>query len=136
MDTKLKECDALIQQHIESQNIKSKGYSQINLLLQQMLEEKISNITKYINDVSSHTQKLLDLSAQDDFSKANDIIKTMIQEQINEKQREEENRKIKENELKQKSKEDILIDKPMKENILKRTNQGNMKIEINGLKKN
>ena len=132
LDTKLKECDALIQQHIESQNIKSKGYSQINLLLQQMLEEKISNITKYINDVSSHTQKLLDLSAQDDFSKANDIIKTMIQEQINEKQREEENRKIKENELKQKSKEDILIDKPMKENILKRTNQGNMKIEING----
>ena len=132
LDTKLKECDALIQQHIESQNIKSKGYSQINLLLQQMLEEKISNITKYINDVSNHTKKLLDLSAQDDFSKANDIIKTMIQEQINEKQREEENRKIKEDELKQKSKEDILINKPMKENILKNTNQGNMKIEING----
>ena len=132
LDTKLKECDALIQQHIESQNIKSKGYSQINLLLQQMLEEKISNITKYINDVSNHTQKLLDFSAQDDFSKANDIIKTMIQEQINEKQREEENRKIKENELKQKSNEDILINKPMKENIIKNTNQGNMKIEING----
>lgn len=129
LNIKLKEYDALIEQRIESPNIKNKAYSQINLLLQQMLQEKINIIKKYINDVNIHTQKLIDISAQDDFSKANDTIQTLMQEQINKKQKEEENKKIKENELKIKE-EKNLVNKSMKENINK--NIKKIKMEING----
>ncbi len=130
LNIKLKEYDTLIEEHIISPDIKSRAYSQLNLLLQQMLQEKIDKIKKYINDVNIHTQKLLDISSQTDFSKANDIIKNLIQE-IKEKQREEDNKKIKENEIIKEQKEN-LINEPMEENINKNINIKKTKIEING----
>ena len=133
---KIKEYDTLIEQHIESTNLKNKCFFEIIYLLTQVLKDKINSYNNYIKEISDKTRSLLDIFIKDDYSKVNDFIKSMIQEQINEKKREiekkEKEKKLKlEEEKKKKEQEEIRI-KLMEEYFLKNKNKS--KIEVDGEK--
>ena len=134
LSQKINEYDALIEQHIESTNIKSKCFHEIITLLTHMLEDKANNYQNYRNEINDKTRNLLDLFIKDDFSKGNDFIKSMILEQINEKEREKEKEEL---EKKQKLEEEIRKNQEkekriilMEENFLKNKNKA--KIVVNG----
>ena len=136
LSQKIKEYDTLIEQHIESTNIKNKCYNEINYLLTQVLKDKTDNYKNYIKEINDKTRNLLDIFIKDDFSKGNDFIESMIKEQINEKEREKEKeeleKKIKLEEEKRKIEEEEIRNKLMEEYFLKNKNKS--KIEINGEK--
>ena len=94
LSQKIKEYDTLIEQHIESTNIKNKCYNEINYLLTQVLKDKTDNYKNYIKEINDKTRNLLDIFIKDDFSKGNDFIESMIKEQINEKEREKEKEEL------------------------------------------
>ena len=136
LSQKLIEYDTLIEQNIESANIKNKCFYEINNLLTQVLEDKANNYKNYINEMNDKTHSLLDLFIKYDDSKINDFIESMIQEQTIEKEREkkkeEEEKKSKLEEEKRKKEEEERRNKLIEENFLK--NKNKTKIEINGEK--
>ena len=88
---KLKEYDILIEQHIVLDNSKNQCYTQMNNLLKQILENKISLFQSYINQIAMLTQQLLDNYVEDEFPSGVDFIKKMIELQKKEKENEELN---------------------------------------------
>ena len=98
---KLNDYGKLIEQHIVLENIKNQCYTQMNLLLKQILENKINLYKTYINKITLLTQQLLDNYVQDELSSGVDFIKQMIEvqkkEQENEQFHSEKNRSISNN---------------------------------------
>ena len=136
LSQKIKEYDTLIEQHIESTNIKNKCFNEINFFLEQILKDKTNIYKNYLKEINDKTRNLKDTFIKDDFYKVNDFIENMMQEQINEKKREKEKaeleKKLKLEKEKRKKEEDEIRSKPKEENLLKNKNKS--KIEINGEK--
>ena len=145
---KLNEYDALIEKNIESMKLKTKCQSEINTLLTDLLEEKTRKYRDYINEIKNCTDKFINEFITMNFSKGDELIEKMIQEQKEEKKREkeemekrkkieEENRKMMEeqkkfdNFLKDKKKPKIEINgkKEVKANIMALENAANFNYE-------
>ena len=88
---KVKEYDILIEQHISLEKSKNQCYTQMNLILKQILENKFSLYNTYINQIVTLTQELLDKYVEDQFPSGVDFIKQMIELQKKEKENEELN---------------------------------------------
>ncbi len=132
LSKKILEYDKLIDHHIESANLKNQCYLQINTLLEQKIKDNINNYNKYLAEIVNTTQKFLDLSISDDFSKVNNFINSSIEAQLLEKEKEKQelNKKFEIEEKKKKFQEEHTKIKQTEENFLKRKNIS--KIEING----
>ena len=87
---KLNEYDALIEKNIESMKLKTKCQSEINTLLTDLLEEKTRKYRDYINEIKNCTDKFINEFITMNFSKGDELIEKMIQEQKEEKKREKE----------------------------------------------
>ena len=90
LSKKILEYDKLIDHHIESANLKNQCYLQINTLLEQKIKDNINNYNKYLAEIVNTTQKFLDLSISDDFSKVNNFINSSIEAQLLEKEKEKQ----------------------------------------------
>ena len=133
---KLNEYDALIEKNIESMKLKTKCQSEINTLLTDLLEEKTRKYRDYINEIKNSTDKFINEFITMNFSKGDELIEKMIQEQKEEKKREKEEmekRKKKkfDNFLKDKKKPKIEINgkKEVKANIMALENAANFNYE-------
>ena len=76
---KVKEYDILIEQHILLEKSKNQCYTQMNLILKQILENKFNLYNTYINRIVTLTQDLLDKYVEDEFPNGADFIKQMIE---------------------------------------------------------
>ena len=132
LSKKVLEYDKLIEHHFASVNLKNQCYLEINTLLEQRVKDKINNYNKYITEIVNITQKFLDLSISDDFSKVNNFINSLIEMQLLEKEKEKQelNMKLSAGKKNEKTQEGQIKIKQPEENFLKRKNIS--KIEING----
>jgi hypothetical protein len=125
---KLNDYDALIEKNIESTNIKTKCHSEINTLLADLLAEKTRKYRDYINEIKKCTDKFINEFVTMNFSKGDELIEKMIQEQKEEKKREKEEmekrKKIEEENRK------LMEEQKKFDNFLK--DKKKLKIEING----
>ena len=86
---KLNDYGKLIEQHIVLENIKNQCYTQMNLLLKQILENKINFYQTYINNIAILTTQLLNNYVQDELQSGVDFIKQMIEVQKKEQENEQ-----------------------------------------------
>ena len=82
---KLNEYDKIIEKDIESPIIKNKCYSEINALLNNLLIEKTTKYQDYIKEIKKCTDNFINAFATTDFSKSDEFIQKMIQEQMAER---------------------------------------------------
>ena len=133
---KLKEYDSLIEKHIILENTKNQCYTQMNLILKQILENKVNLYRAYINQIVILTQQLLDNYIRDEFSNGVDFIKKVIK--LQEIEIEKENEKIKNyqnNKNKQKLKINGENENEIKRSIEASSNADFEKISVKKLKK-
>ena len=129
LENKLKEYDILIEKDIESTNLKNECYLEINKLLNEILKEKTNQYQNYINEIKKHTQDFINIIVMNNFSKGDEFIKKMLndQKELKEKEKEklEQQKKINEEQnyldiyIKNKNKPKIEIDgeKDEKDNL-------------------
>ena len=120
LENKLKEYDILIEKDIESTNLKNECYLEINKLLNEILKEKTNQYQNYINEIKKHTQDFINIIVMNNFSKGDEFIKKMLNDQkelkLKEKEKLEQQRKINEEQnyldiyIKNKNKPKIEID--------------------------